>query len=304
MWIRFFHPDKIKGLSLALRNSLTIFNLKSRYINPQLPECQLALFDHIQPKESPMKKLFLFFALFSPFAIFAQNNEGIVIYTQTMNLRREITDEQMKRMVPEKQQSNAQLTITPKATLFKEIAADPDPSASTDGPGGGMRMMIRRMVPTVYRDLEKNRVLEESDFFGKAFLVDDVPVSYAWKVTGQQKMIGTYPCISATTVDSTMGRARSIMAWFTPGIPVQSGPMSYAGLPGLILEVDVNNGSMVMTATEIKMGKLDDKSAIKIPEKGKRVTREEYRKTVREKMKEMQEMNGGQPGMNRVIIRN
>jgi GLPGLI family protein len=251
-----------------------------------------------------MKKLFLFFVLISPLMAYAQNNEGIIIYTQTLNLRREITDEQIKRMVPEKQESSAKLTITPKATLFKEIAATPDPSANAEGPGGGMRMMMRRMVPTVYRDLEKNRVLEESDFFGKSFLVDDVPMTYAWKVTGQQKIIGSFPCISATTVDSTMGRARNITAWFTPAIPVQAGPMSYGGLPGLILEVDVNNGSMVMTASEIKMGKLES-DAIKVPEKGKRVSREEYRKIVRDKMKEMQEMNGGQPGGGmRMIIRN
>lgn len=249
-----------------------------------------------------MKRLFTLGLLTLCGSLFGQNNEGIVIYTQTMNLRREITDERVQRMVPEKQTSSAQLTITPKATYFKEIAAPEDPSAA-EGPGGGMRFMMRRMIPTVYRDLENNRVLEESEFFGKAFLVDDAPIAYNWKVTGQQKLIGNFPCISATTVDSTMGRARPVTAWFTPAIPVQAGPMGYGGLPGLILEIDINNGTAIMTASEIKLGKVEE-GTIKVPEKGKRVTREEYRKTVREKMKEMQEMNQGRPGGPTMIIRN
>lgn len=75
-------------------------------------------------------------------------------------------------------------------------------------------------------------------------------------------------------------------AWFALAIPCQSGPASYDGLPGLILEVNKNNGEMLTTATNIDFKKLDDKY-FERPKKGKKVTRAEYLAIVEEKTKEM-----------------
>ena len=35
-------------------------------------------------------------------------------------------------------------------------------------------------------------------------------------------------------------------AWFTPEIPVSTGPAMYGGLPGLILEISDGNRTMLM----------------------------------------------------------
>lgn len=99
-----------------------------------------------------------------------------------------------------------------------------------------------------------------------------------WKITQESKKIGNYLCYKAIkTNTSTKGKSIDI-AWFTPQIPVNFGPSSYFGLPGLILEV--SRGKITMKATKIE---LNPKKKIKIkkPTKGRRMTSEEYREMTR-----------------------
>lgn len=81
-----------------------------------------------------------------------------------------------------------------------------------------------------------------------------------------------------------------ITAWYTPQIPVSTGPGEYHGLPGLILEVNADR--TVMLCTKIIMNP-KEKEAIERPEKGDVVTRGEYNKIMKDKIQEMREMYGG-----------
>ena len=80
-----------------------------------------------------------------------------------------------------------------------------------------------------------------------------------------------------------------VTAWYTPQIPINTGPAEYYGLPGLILEV--NAGRTTMLCTKIILNPQNKAEIIK-PEKGKVVTRKEYNTIVKEKMEEMREMYG------------
>lgn len=91
-----------------------------------------------------------------------------------------------------------------------------------------------------------------------------------------------------------------ITAWYTPEIPVNQGPESYWGLPGLILEV--NDGKTTILCSKIVLNP-KDKAVIKAPTNGKQVTQKEYEETVMKKMEEMQEMGGPGPGGRRMEIR-
>ena len=76
----------------------------------------------------------------------------------------------------------------------------------------------------------------------------------------------------------------TVTAWYTPQIPVSSGPRSYHGLPGLILEI--NDGSETMICSKIVLNP-KDKLSISEPSKGKKVNQKEFYEIMEKKMKEM-----------------
>ncbi|CAM3274294.1 GLPGLI family protein [Aequorivita lipolytica] len=77
-----------------------------------------------------------------------------------------------------------------------------------------------------------------------------------------------------------------VTAWFTPQIPVSNGPGEFAGLPGLILELNVYRTTLL--CSKIVMNPKDAEK-IEPPKKGKEVTRAEYVKIVKEKTDELRE---------------
>ncbi|MEP7094560.1 MAG: GLPGLI family protein [Flavobacterium sp.] len=92
----------------------------------------------------------------------------------------------------------------------------------------------------------------------------------------------------------------TITAWYSPEIPINQGPESYWGLPGLILEI--NDGTTTILCSKIVLN-AKEKVAIKAPTKGKEISQKEYDETVIKKMKEFREMNRGRAGGSPMIGR-
>jgi GLPGLI family protein len=116
----------------------------------------------------------------------------------------------------------------------------------------------------------------------RTFLIQSTQPSFAWKLPGEQSEFLGYTVQKATAMqDSTV-----IEAWFTPEIPVSTGPGLYGGLPGLILVVSVDGGHETFSATEVSLGDLEE-GAMTAPEDGQQVTREEYEAIVAEKLEEL-----------------
>ena len=84
-----------------------------------------------------------------------------------------------------------------------------------------------------------------------------------------------------------------VEAWYTPQIPVSQGPAEYWGLPGLILEVSVDNTTLLCTEIVINQKENTD---IEAPSKGTEITKSDYTITVREKMVEMRNNRMGRRG--------
>ena len=90
-------------------------------------------------------------------------------------------------------------------------------------------------------------------------------------------------------------------AWFTPEIPVSTGPSLFGGLPGLILEVNADRLTMLCTKVVLNP---KDKIKIKEPNKGKEVTMLEYEKIAADKAEEMRnQWRGGRGRGNTRAIR-
>lgn len=61
---------------------------------------------------------------------------------------------------------------------------------------------------------------------------------FKWTIHKDTKKIGDFNCIKATTYF----RGRNYIAWYSPEIPLNSGPWKFSGLPGLIIEIqDLEN---------------------------------------------------------------
>ena len=90
-----------------------------------------------------------------------------------------------------------------------------------------------------------------------------------------------------------MPKEVEVTAWYTLQVPINNGPSEYAGLPGLILEV--NSGRTTILCTSITLNP-SEKTEIDKPKKGTKVTKQEYNDIVKKKMEEMREIYGGRGG--------
>ncbi|MEO6165938.1 MAG: GLPGLI family protein [Chitinophagales bacterium] len=247
-----------------------------------------------------MKNMFLLlaFILMDNFA-FAQTS-GTIFYQEKSKLHFNIQgNAPPPANLPTERNAFSVLYFTPAATLYRnDPAKEEQPSLiehESSDEGEGVHIRMDAPDNRFYCDLKNNKCTDQRDFMQRKFLIERDLKSTGWKLTGNQKMILNYSCQEATRQDDE----RKVTAWFTAAIPVSSGPASFCGLPGMVLEVNINDGDQVITATSVKADAMMESLIVK-PKEGKKVTEEEFKKIREEKMKEMG-VEGG--GGNQVIIR-
>ena len=272
----------------------------------------------------------VFFFLLISFSVLAQDFKGIAIYQSKTKLDIQLDSTQIpkerlndfKEMLKSQMEKKFVLIFDKFAGIYKE-------EEKLEQPGrGGMRMMGAFNQGIYYKNLKEKRYVRQIESFSKEFLIKDSLKPYEWKLEEESKMIGEHLCFKATATKEVrnirMGPPQqkneedskqneepktkiiTVTAWYTPEIPINNGPSDYWGLPGLILELSEEN--TVFLCTEITLN-AKDAIDVKEPEKGKEVTQKEYDQIMEDKMKEMQEMYGGQErkneggGGHRMIIR-
>ena len=170
----------------------------------------------------------------------------------------------------------------------------------SEGEGVRIKMLVSG-ENKLFTDLKNKKILEQRDFMNRIFLVEDELKEGGWKMTGNQKIILDYPCMEAVKTD-TAGVMTSV--WFAPSFKIQGGPAKFSNLPGMVLEVNIKDGSHTYIAKSIEPVSIKDLKILK-PRDGKRVTEAEYRKIMADKMKEMgiDDANGGDGTHMRIIIK-
>ena len=129
---------------------------------------------------------------------------------------------------------------------------------------------------------DEGTIVEARQLLGRSFIIADKRPTYAWKFNSEQAEYLGHVVLKATAVqDSSV-----IEAWFTPQIPVQGGPATFGGLPGMILVVSIDDGQEQYNATGISMSPVAEGVIVR-PSEGDEVTREEYEKIVEEKLEEL-----------------
>lgn len=239
-----------------------------------------------------MKFTALALLLILPFAIQAQNTSGKIVYKQTIQV--EIPDrvpKEFRDRFPTERTVNKELYFNQTTSTYKNGENLRQGEGEVGGRDRGWRMRMRggNANAMTYKNISEKMITDNRDIMGKAFIIEEPMTKMVWKMTGQKKTILDYMVMEAT---STINDTIPVTAYFSPQIPVPNGPALYHGLPGMILEVNVNDGQNIITATAVELMEIDAANLEK-PNEGKKVTKEEFNKIRREKMQEMREQRGG-----------
>ncbi len=253
------------------------------------------------------KSLFLF--LLAPICMLAQQFSGVATYQSStkFDLKMDTTKvppdriKMINEMMRKELFKEYTLKFNKQESIFEEVEALEENSS---GRMGMMAMMLGGGGGIVYKNVQEKSQLEQTEFFGKMFLITDSLKLENWKLGKENKQIGSYTCYKATTTRTILSRKLSreeensvdtteieITAWYTPQIPLSQGPDIYWGLPGLILEVSTDKTTFLCTKIELNM---KENLEIKAPKNGDKVTRDEYNEIMEAKLKEMEQMGRGQ----------
>ncbi len=250
-----------------------------------------------------MKKAFLsLIAVGTVLTSIAQVTAGKVSYEEKITFKINLEGEaaQFAAMMPKEQKSVMVLHFTNEASIF--MAPEKKEEEEINHVEGGAQVKIKMSRPDEksFCDLKKNKKVEQKDFMSRKFIIESDISMANWKLTGQQKTILGYPCQEAVKEDSVSGKT---IAWFTPAIPVSVGPSGFEGLPGLVLEVNAKNGEYTLNATAVEPDKQDVALLVK-PTEGKKMSKEDFNKMMKEKTAEMDKEYGGHgSGGGNVIIK-
>lgn len=261
-----------------------------------------------------MKKyVFSFCALLLAAGLNAQTNQGKVMYDRTTRMQFSFAGMGgggMEQQVPTSRTDKYELNFGNGKTLWKQAENENDNdggSFQTEG-GAHITMIVAGSNDVLFTNLETGKKVESRELMDRTFIVDDSITKMKWKMTGETKTILGHNCMKATASrmskrtimnmdNGVMERKEiddtsAIVAWFTTEIPVSAGPSEFQGqLPGLILEMDIKDGTQVFKATSIS--EKTDLASIKEPAGKKRYTAAEFKEEREKMMKEMEQNNGG-----------
>ncbi|MFC1556656.1 GLPGLI family protein [candidate division KSB1 bacterium] len=141
-------------------------------------------------------------------------------------------------------------------------------------------------VEKVFRDFGKSEMTRQVLFMTRYFTVKDSIRQKPWKFNNKMAKVLDYTCMGAELAQG----GTTFTAWFTPEIPVSTGPDQFYGLPGLILAIEVN-GETAIIATSIEFT-VPNEEILKRPDKDMNLSQEEFDRIVADKIKEYREAGG------------
>ena len=259
-------------------------------------------------------KNFLSIMLLIPILCFSQDFQGKAYYMSKISVDKSWMDNPrfasrknyMNDMIKRNTEKDYLLEFNSTESTYKEIE-----KLETEGQGfNWMANYVGENIGKIYKNAQDKISINETEMMGKFFLVTEDLENTKWKMSGESKNIGQYTCYKATYTKQveekvfTFGswnqnnqtnqnkkpkkmRDVEVVAWFTPDIPVSSGPSWYQGLPGLILEV--SDDKTTILCTKIVMNP-KEKTKIKRPKKGKTISNQDFVMLQDEKRAEAVEM--------------
>ena len=243
--------------------------------------------------------LILFVTLISS-CLFAQQKEGKIVFQEEIKFEinesrlEQMTEEQRNRMKKRMKRwgrKKKTLVFNSEASVYRNYKAELDANSDEDfneATDNGWSWKSIAPSSSLYIPSSGETKVQLKEFMEKKFLIIDNHTKPIWKLTGKQERVLNFNCQEATYQkdDST-----KYTVLFTTQIPSSVGPIGLTGLPGAILKVTENEGSLTLTAISVNQDNITEK--LEKPTKGKKVTEEKYYEIVKAKMLEMKENKSG-----------
>jgi GLPGLI family protein len=240
---------------------------------------------------------FLFLILISTFS-FSQRKSGVVVYDLHITLDEATLEMDKKFKLLQKAVNVAKeieyvLKFNNNEANFTQVASE-----RLDFVALNTANVLSGVSKNNYLNIEKKFILKEILATGYLFKKEEFVVkdtlNTSWEITKESKMIGDYLYFKATTKKKTIKIVdnkqkeffENVTAWFAPSLPFSFGPANYAGLPGLILELQDKFVGFV-----VKKIKLNEKVTIEILKADKIITSDEYNQLSKERMDLLMEMS-------------
>ena len=182
--------------------------------------------------------------------------------------------EEFKKLIPQFKTSYFDLFFTEDKSVYrpgKEV--DDQKSGFFESPAG---------ENIVYKDLKQQTVISQKQIFESQFLVTDSIRSLEWKILPETRTIAGFNCHKAVSriCDSVV-----VVAFYTDEIILSSGPESFSGLPGMILELAIPRLYTTWTATKLEDLTSSDEKKMVPPSKGKKANEKEMMEKIKDGIK-------------------
>lgn len=257
--------------------------------------------------------------LFMVMMLNAQEFQGVATYKSHRKMdfksdNSKISSEIQKQLQDQLRKQSQQeytLNFNRNESTYKKNERLEAPVPST----GGITISFSDGSDVRYKNIKDHRFTNQTELYGKQFLIKDSLKVQNWELLNETKNIGQYTCFKAQFTEEiktqifseengveTVMKEKTTIAWYTPQIPISNGPAGYHGLPGLILEI--NDGKLTLICSKIV---INPEVAVSIdePKKGKEVTQQEFNDIMEKKSKEMMDQmdTRGRSGTATSVIR-
>jgi len=225
-----------------------------------------------------MKKYFLLACFVSSsLIVFAQTkfiSSGKIEFERKTNVYRlyfsddenDSWTELFKKNTPQFKVDYFDLTFTKEKSLYLP-GRDADVPKKNTFYGGGMAS-----DNIVYKNLQNQTTISNKQIYESKFLLTDSLRHVDWKMLNETRSIAGFECRKAVAriCDSVV-----VVAFYTDEIVCSSGPESFSGLPGMILEIAIPRLYTTWVATKLQLIESSDEKTITPPTKGKKANQKE-----------------------------
>jgi GLPGLI family protein len=223
-----------------------------------------------------IKNIMIVISLVLSSNLLAQITSGRIVYERKVNLQKMFQDnERVKQFLPEDMKyriEDFELYFTDSSSAFLPIE-------SNEVSQGFMKYLTTHNK--IFTDLTTNNRMAVMDMWGQETIVNDTIPPRRWKVTESKRKFDGYMARKAIVEINDSTR---IYAWFAADLVTPVGPEGFDGLPGTILGLATEDGSIVYFAKKVEAMEVP-KEKLSFNTKGKDVyTKEQLKAIVLEKM--------------------